>query len=306
LGTKRSRGQVQTTIDIATVGLGTKRSRGQVQTTIDIATVGLGTKCGTSYGEAWVEIALTCSTVPTRQGATVTVTNISPQGAGVTMRSGTNSGTIAIVLHRGGTKRVAGGAEAWVETALTYSTVPIGRGAIVTVTNISSQGAGIATRSGTPSSMIAIVLHGDGTKRVAGGAEAVIQILALGHGSKTFIPLVCIVSLDERIASLSMQEPAVKLEVELLPLIGNTVRLKAEFRDFDGNLFSPNNVRLRLYDGRKQQIGEDIPLTPIAEGRYEYDYVLSEGVLARVYYEFIGELEGKPILGRARLDRRWV
>jgi len=53
---------------------------------------------------------------------------------------------------------------------------------------------------------------------------------------------------------LSTQEREVKLGVEQMSLIGNTVRLKAEFKDFNGEHVSPENVVLRIYNGYKQQV----------------------------------------------------
>ena len=91
-----------------------------------------------------------------------------------------------------------------------------------------------------------------------------------------------------------------------MPLIGNTVRLKAEFRDFNGEYVSPENVVLRIYDGYKKQVGEDIPVLPSDVGKYQYDYVIPDDVIGPLYFEFVGTLEGLPILGRAAIDKRWI
>ena len=90
-----------------------------------------------------------------------------------------------------------------------------------------------------------------------------------------------------------------------MPLIGNTVRLKAEFRDFNGEHVSPENVTLRIYDGCKKQVSEDIPVSPSDVGKYQYDYVIPD-VIGPLYFEFVGTLEGLPILGRAIIDKRWI
>jgi hypothetical protein len=90
-----------------------------------------------------------------------------------------------------------------------------------------------------------------------------------------------------------------------MALIGNTVRLKAEFRDFNGEHVSPENVTLRIYDGSKKQVGEDIPVLPNDVGTYQYDYVIPD-VIGPLYFEFVGTIEGLPILGRATIDERWI
>jgi len=113
-------------------------------------------------------------------------------------------------------------------------------------------------------------------------------------------------SIQERAVGLDIQEREVKLGVEQMSLIGNTVRLKAEFRDFDGELVSPGNVVLRIYDGYKKQVGEDIPVLPSDVGKYQYDYVIPGDVIGPLYFEFVGTIGGLPILGRATIDRRWI
>ncbi len=90
-----------------------------------------------------------------------------------------------------------------------------------------------------------------------------------------------------------------------MPLVGNTVRLKAEFRDFNGEHVSPDNVILRIYDGYKKQVSEDIPVLPTSLGKYQYDYVIPD-VIGPLYFEFVGTIGGLPILGRAIIDKRWI
>ena len=92
-----------------------------------------------------------------------------------------------------------------------------------------------------------------------------------------------------------------------MALIGNTVRLKVEFKTFDGVLVNPENVKLRIYSGSNKKNGllEEINVEPIEEGKYQYDYTIPEG-LGFLYFEFSGILEGKPILGRMKLERKWI
>ena len=91
-----------------------------------------------------------------------------------------------------------------------------------------------------------------------------------------------------------------------MPLIGDTIRLKAEFKDFNGEHVSPENVILRIYNGYKKQVGEDIPVLPSDVGKYQYDYVIPKDVIGLLYFEFVGTIGGLPILGRATIDKRWI
>lgn len=113
-------------------------------------------------------------------------------------------------------------------------------------------------------------------------------------------------SIQDSNVVLSAQEQKVLLEVEILSLINNTVRLKAEFRDFDGKIAVPDNVKLKIYDGTREQMGEDISILPDAQGKYWHDFVIPDNVVGQIYFEFIGTLSGNPILGRSIIDIRWV
>ncbi len=80
-------------------------------------------------------------------------------------------------------------------------------------------------------------------------------------------------------------------------LVGNTVRLQAEFKDFDGTYFTPDNRKVRIYDGGMNVVKEAVPVT-ITTGKYYYDHILSKGDYA---FEFYGEIGGFPVLSRAPL-----
>ena len=89
-----------------------------------------------------------------------------------------------------------------------------------------------------------------------------------------------------------------------MPLIGNTVRLKAEFRDFNGELTDIENPRVVVYDSKRKVILDAEP-ERIEEGKYQYDYVIPN-VIGPLYFEFAGAIEGLPILGRTIIDKRWI
>lgn len=91
-----------------------------------------------------------------------------------------------------------------------------------------------------------------------------------------------------------------------MPTIGNTVRIRAEFRDFDGELVSPDGVVFRAYDRRREQIGEAVPLQPASLGVYIHDYIVPEDEVAGpIYYEVRGEIGGYPVVARSILSRSW-
>lgn len=77
-----------------------------------------------------------------------------------------------------------------------------------------------------------------------------------------------------------------------------------EFKTFDGVLVSPDNVKLKIYSG-KDTLLEEIDVEPIEKGKYQYDYTIPDGKKP-IYFEFIGTLEGKPILGRMKINRKWI
>lgn len=91
-----------------------------------------------------------------------------------------------------------------------------------------------------------------------------------------------------------------------MPLIGDTVRLKAEFRDFDGEYVDPDEVKVKLFDGGKKQLGEDITPDRVDTGKYQCDYVVPSGGPGPLYFEFSGMIGGMPVVGRATIAREWA
>jgi hypothetical protein len=112
---------------------------------------------------------------------------------------------------------------------------------------------------------------------------------------------------QDRVVVLEELNRSVVLEDEDMSLINDTVRLNAEFKDFDGITFvSPENVVLKIFDGKRVQIGENISVSPYATGKYQYDYTIPSTSTSPLYYEFSGTIGGKPVLGRKELIREWV
>ncbi|MFB7303554.1 hypothetical protein [Heyndrickxia sporothermodurans] len=86
-------------------------------------------------------------------------------------------------------------------------------------------------------------------------------------------------------------------------LQGDTVRLKCHFKTFTGQLIDPTDVKLTIYNSKKEQI-EQIPLDDtnrLDVGVYFYDYVPASE-LNEFIFEFAGSVQEKPILSRGKLE----
>ena len=95
-----------------------------------------------------------------------------------------------------------------------------------------------------------------------------------------------------------------------MPLIGNTIRLKGEFKDLDGNLTDIKEPKVVIYDNKRNVIKEAIP-NKAGTGAYYYDLVVPDYPEAGkrnepLVFEFSGEIGEMPVVGRTTLDRRWV
>lgn len=90
--------------------------------------------------------------------------------------------------------------------------------------------------------------------------------------------------------------------------IGDTIRLKAEFRTWNGIAADPDNIVLRIYDSYRKQIGDDILIGSehrTGPGAYQYDYIVTNQSKP-TFFEFSGMLEGKPIVGRSEIEVNWL
>ena len=115
-----------------------------------------------------------------------------------------------------------------------------------------------------------------------------------------------IINMDERSGTVYVLERGAQTEVILLALSKNTVRLKVEFRDFDGELISPDNVVLRIYKWDREQIGVDIPVNPSEIGVFQHDYELPDSPDESLYFEFEGVMGGNPVIARDKISVVWV
>lgn len=94
-----------------------------------------------------------------------------------------------------------------------------------------------------------------------------------------------------------------------MPLIGDTIRLKGEFKDFNGELTDIENPKVVVYDSNREVILVAEP-ERVGVGKYQYDLIVPDYKEAGkqkepLVFEFSGSLEGKPIVGRASFERVW-
>ena len=94
-----------------------------------------------------------------------------------------------------------------------------------------------------------------------------------------------------------------------MPLIGNTIRLKAEFRNFNGELFDIENPKVVVYDSNREVILAAEP-ERVGVGKYQYDLIVPDYKEAGkqkepLVFEFSGEIDGQPVVGRSSFERVW-
>ena len=91
-----------------------------------------------------------------------------------------------------------------------------------------------------------------------------------------------------------------------MALIGNTIRITAEFVTWAGSKADAEKPKLTVYQGLTPI--ETIELTEenhIGVGRYQVDYIIPEGRSALVF-ELKGLVEGMPEIARIEEKRIWV
>ena len=88
-----------------------------------------------------------------------------------------------------------------------------------------------------------------------------------------------------------------------MPISGNTIRLRAEFFDFDGSKVTPDNITVKFYNREKEQIG-DAQAATVVDGQIYYDYVAANPEIR--FYEFSGEINGQPVVERDQLEIQWI
>lgn len=86
--------------------------------------------------------------------------------------------------------------------------------------------------------------------------------------------------------------------------VGNTVRLVAQFYDWDGAPVDPALIKLIFYDAKYTKIDEYSigPAHKLEPGKYYFDYVTKAS--GTVFYEWYGEVDGLPTLKRGTFTAR--
>ena len=74
--------------------------------------------------------------------------------------------------------------------------------------------------------------------------------------------------------------------------IGETIRLRAQFYDWDNNLYDPTNVRISIWDNKKVVKIENVEASPQSKGNYYYDYIISSDEVIDVVEQWTYVFEG--------------
>jgi hypothetical protein len=113
----------------------------------------------------------------------------------------------------------------------------------------------------------------------------------------------------------STHQITAKTEVRIVAYTGDTVRLKVNFKTYDGNAIDPTDVKLKIYKPttNSYELISTIQLSPankVGVGEYQYDYVIPEDLINSgvnfLVYEFSGLYNGSTTLARDKIDVRFV
>lgn len=88
---------------------------------------------------------------------------------------------------------------------------------------------------------------------------------------------------------------------------GNTIRFEVKFYDFSGMPIDPTKIKVIVYDNKYKQIFTANVNTNNRKniGEYFYDYT-TEMKEQKLYYEWYGEIDGKPSLKRGEFITRFI
>jgi hypothetical protein len=85
---------------------------------------------------------------------------------------------------------------------------------------------------------------------------------------------------------------------------GTTVRLECTFYNFDDNKFDPDIVKIKIYDSKYNVILEEEGVKR-SQGEYWFDHV-TDSKAQTLYYEWYGEIDGKPTIKRGQFMTRFI
>lgn len=85
---------------------------------------------------------------------------------------------------------------------------------------------------------------------------------------------------------------------------GNTIRITATFKDWNGTAVDPSNVKFIVYDANfiKKDEWTIGPSNRIDTGTYSYDYIPAQ--IGTFFIEWYCEIDGLPSLKREKLEVR--
>jgi hypothetical protein len=88
---------------------------------------------------------------------------------------------------------------------------------------------------------------------------------------------------------------------------GNTVRLECNFYDFSGLSVNPDFVKVVIYNSKYEVIfTETLSISNRSDvGKYFYDYI-TEKKEQKIYYEWYGEINGKPSIKRGQFITKFI
>lgn len=88
---------------------------------------------------------------------------------------------------------------------------------------------------------------------------------------------------------------------------GNTVRFEVDFFDFDGQPIDPDMTKIIIYNYKYEIIFQETlgVNNRTGVGRYYYDYITEEKE-QKLYYEWYGEINGKPALKRGDFMTKFI
>lgn len=88
---------------------------------------------------------------------------------------------------------------------------------------------------------------------------------------------------------------------------GNTVRFEVKFYNFNGEPIDPNVIRVIIYNSKYQQLSSDSVgmNNRVNIGEYFYDYTTDKKE-QKLYYEWYGEIDGKPSLKRGQFMTKFI
>lgn len=88
---------------------------------------------------------------------------------------------------------------------------------------------------------------------------------------------------------------------------GNTIRFECKFHNFEGQMVDPNVIKVIIYNSKYEQIHTTVIglANKISVGEYFYDYTTDKKE-QKLYYEWYGEIDGKPSLKRGTFMTKFI